>query len=112
LKPGSGRLTERNKTIAEAVQRVARDAGKSPAQVALNWLLQQPGVVSPIVGVRTQAQLEDNIAALDFVLEPEFMELLNEVSAVSLGFPHDFLRQEHVRTFMSGGARIEPRRGN
>ena len=50
-------------TVLDALFAVAEEVSKTPAQVALNWLLQRPGVTAPIIGARTMAQLEDNLKA-------------------------------------------------
>ena len=77
--------------VAETVQNVAKEVGRSPSQVALNWLLQKPAVTSPILGARTVEQLQDNLACLDFVLPPEHIRTLDEASAIDLGYPNTFI---------------------
>ena len=104
-------LTEKRIEIADAVKAVAAEIGRSPAQVALNWLLGQPGVTSPILGARTLSQLEDNLGALAFDLEPEHRQRLEAVSAIDLGFPHDFLASDMVRNLIAGGTRIDRPQG-
>jgi aryl-alcohol dehydrogenase (NADP+) len=54
--------------VAEAVVAVAAARGVTPAQVALAWLLRQPGVTSPIIGASKMAHLDQAIAALDVTL--------------------------------------------
>jgi aryl-alcohol dehydrogenase-like predicted oxidoreductase len=54
--------------IVEQVAALAARRGVSPAQIALAWLLRQPGVTAPIVGASKMAHLEDALAALDLVL--------------------------------------------
>jgi diketogulonate reductase-like aldo/keto reductase len=60
--------------------------------VAIAWVRAQQhrAVTIPIVGVRTQAQLADNLGAIDINLEPIERDQLDEASNVSLGFPGDF----------------------
>jgi aryl-alcohol dehydrogenase-like predicted oxidoreductase len=60
----------------------------SAAQVALAWLLGRPGVVSLIVGARTDEQLEDNLAAADLKLTEADRARLEEVSRPPLIYPH------------------------
>ena len=62
------------------VSDVAREVERSPSQVALAWVRQQPGVIVPILGARTAAQLEDNLAALDLRLSEAHMARLAEAS--------------------------------
>ena len=54
---------------------VAARGGVSHSQVALNWLLRRPGVSAVLVGARTDAQLADNLAAAQWSLLDEEMEL-------------------------------------
>ena len=54
---------ERTWAVVDTLVALAKELGKTPAQVALNWLLQRPGVTSPITGARNMAQLEDNLGA-------------------------------------------------
>ena len=91
-------LEERNLDIAEAVRELARSLAKTPSQVALVWVAQQPGITSPIFGVRTLAQLEDNLGAADLVLDGEALARLEAVSKLELAYPYDF--HERVRGIM------------
>ena len=88
---------------------VAKEAGKSPAQVALNWLRAKPGVI-PILGARKLSQFEDNMRCLDWSLTGTHLARLDEVSHVELGFPMDFLHRKEVHEFLHGGMfeRITP----
>jgi aryl-alcohol dehydrogenase-like predicted oxidoreductase len=72
-----------------AVRKVAADLGRTPAQVALNWVLYRPGVTSPIIGARHAGQLAENLGALDFSLQPDEVAALDEASAIELGYPYD-----------------------
>jgi aryl-alcohol dehydrogenase-like predicted oxidoreductase len=102
-------LTERNLAVAEAVAAVARDLGRSPAQVALAWLRQRPGnVVVPILGARRLDQLKDNLGCLDLTLAEGHLARLEAVSQVALGFPHDFLASPMVRQLVHGTAKVDP----
>ena len=86
----------------EAVQRLAEEIGRSPAQVAINWVRQQPGNIIPILGCRTVRQVEDNLSCLDFRLTDEQMAALNEVAGFRPGFPNNFLPTPHVRNLIFG----------
>lgn len=98
-------LDIRKQRIVSAVQLVAAELDRTPAQVALNWVRQQKGVVIPIVGARKLSQLEDNLGALQFALSSEHLKQLDEASKIELGFPHDFLQRDTVRGFVYGGTR-------
>jgi aryl-alcohol dehydrogenase-like predicted oxidoreductase len=54
--------------VADVVANVAKRRGVSPAQVALAWVLQAPGVTSPIIGATKPQHLKDLIAAVDLKL--------------------------------------------
>jgi aryl-alcohol dehydrogenase-like predicted oxidoreductase len=95
-------LNDRNLAIAEAVVEVAKKVGRTPSQVALNWVRQRHNAI-PIIGARKVSQVKDNLACLDFALTPEFMRRLDEASKIELGFPHDFLAKESVSDFLHGG---------
>ena len=86
------RLSEHNLNVAQVVGKVAADLGKSSAQVALNWVLHRPGVTSPIVGARSVTQLDDNLGAEGWALDPEQVTLLDEASRLPLPYPHDLYR--------------------
>lgn len=101
-----GELTEKNAAIVQEVDRLAMEMSRSPAQVALNWLVQKPGVVSTTIGARTAKQLEDNLGCLDFVLSPEQIQRLDQVSQIDLGFPHEFLASNAIKNLIDGGANI------
>ena len=75
-------------SILDAVQEISAETGKSPAQIALNWLLQKPGVTAPIIGVRNLDHLKDNLGSTGWSLTGEQMAILNEVSRKPLPYPY------------------------
>ena len=78
---GNSLFTERNWKIVDAVKTVAKEAGQSPARIALAWVMGRPGVASTLMGVSRVEQVADNIAALDVVLSAEHRAALDAVSA-------------------------------
>lgn len=98
-----GRFTERHLAIADVVNRIAQEIERTPAQVAIAWTLAQPGIVSTILGARTLAQLQDNLESLSIEFSPGQLQALNQVSAIEMGFPHDFLAQVRASA-IDGGA--------
>ncbi len=99
IEPGRGdwvkrHLTDRAFNIVDAIMAVAKQCGPkaTPAQVALAWVQSRPGVASSIIGARTMDQLNDNLAALDLPLTPDQIARLDEVSNVTMPFPHEFLK--------------------
>lgn len=96
------RISEKNLAIAREVETVAREIGRSPSQVALNWVRQQKGVMIPILGVRTLEQTLDNLGCLDFELKEEQLERLSRISAIEMGFPYDFLAMDMAKKAVYG----------
>ena len=80
--PGFGhdRLHTRSMSIAEAVSTAAAGLGVTATEVALAWVRDRPGVVAPIVGSRTVAQLRTALASEDLELPAEIVAALDEVS--------------------------------
>jgi aryl-alcohol dehydrogenase (NADP+) len=64
--------------IIDAVTAVAKKRGVSHAQVALAWVLAQPGITAPIVGASKVQHLDDAVAALDLKLDDGEMKMLAE----------------------------------
>jgi aryl-alcohol dehydrogenase-like predicted oxidoreductase len=75
----------------DGLQKVAGESGRSAAQVALNWLLQKPGVTAPIIGARNMEQLENNLGATGWTLTPEQVAVLDAASYVPPPYPYDFI---------------------
>lgn len=103
---GSARRSDRANTIAAKVVEVADNLNVMPGQVAINWTRQRAAglTVIPLIGARTAAQLNDSLGCLDFTLSPEVLQELDAVSAIELGFPHDFLATGNAREMIFSGA--------
>jgi aryl-alcohol dehydrogenase-like predicted oxidoreductase len=74
--------------VVDALVEIAEGHDVSPAQVALAWLLERPGVSTVIVGARTDEQLADNLRAADLTLADDERARLDEVSAPALLYPY------------------------
>ncbi len=85
--------TPRNWKTLEVAEAIARELSSTVSAVALRWLIQKPAVTSVILGVRTVAQLDDNLKAAELKLPPEAMQRLDEASAFELGYPYQFMKQ-------------------
>lgn len=96
--------TDRESAVVDAVREAATGRRATPAQVALAWVLARTPTVLPILGARSAEQLEDNLAALDLQLDTETLDRLDSVSAVELGFPHDFIAS--TRGWVLGAADV------
>jgi aryl-alcohol dehydrogenase-like predicted oxidoreductase len=79
--------------VLEPVQeytQLCRDAGRSPAAVALAWVLRNPNVSSAIVGASRPEQIQENVKALDLELEPDFVEAIEKALAPATLFDPGF----------------------
>ena len=83
--------SERTWNVIDELLALADETGKTVAQVALNWVLNRPGVTAPIIGARTMEQLNDNLGAADFALDAEQMDRLNQASVLELPYPYSFI---------------------
>jgi aryl-alcohol dehydrogenase-like predicted oxidoreductase len=63
----------------EAYEKLCKEIGQKPADVALAWTLSNPAVTSPIIGPRTVEQLEQNYNALNVKLDEETLKKLDEI---------------------------------
>jgi aryl-alcohol dehydrogenase-like predicted oxidoreductase len=77
-----------NLRIVDEVHAVAADAGATPAQIALAWLLAQGDDIAPIPGTRRVARVEENTAADGIELSPGQLERLNNLTPAA-GERHD-----------------------
>ena len=118
LKPGAAptradfvrmQLNERSLHIANTVVAIAREIGCKPAHVALRWLLDRPGVTSPIVGCRSEEQLVENLDCLAITLSAGQTERLNAASEPPSIVPYNAIDGDIVPAQITGGLNIERR---
>ncbi len=64
--------------VVDRVGEIAKKRGVPNAQVALAWLLQQPGVTAPIIGASKMQHLDDAVAALNLKLDPQELQAVGE----------------------------------
>ena len=102
----SARRSDRANTIASKVVEVAESLGVAAAQVAINWTRQRNAQANiiPLIGARTAVQLEDSLGCLNFTLPAGALSELDAISAIELGFPHDFLATENVLDMVYSGS--------
>ncbi|CAL9470407.1 aldo/keto reductase [Streptomyces sp. enrichment culture] len=93
---------DEDQAVAERVQEIAGRRGLAPAQVALAWVMRNPVVTSPIVGVTKPAQLADAIAAVDVELDEAEAAHLEEPYQ-----PHEaaYLEESFYKTRPVAGSR-------
>ncbi|MET0767672.1 MAG: aldo/keto reductase [Aeromicrobium sp.] len=73
-------LTPAKSGVVEALARASEGLGVTIAHVAIAWLLERPQIAAAIVGARTTAQLQENLASEDLTLPPEIVQALDDVS--------------------------------
>jgi aryl-alcohol dehydrogenase-like predicted oxidoreductase len=83
-------VSERDLQFGEAVAKIARGAGCTPAQAAIQWIRQQPGGMIPILGCRAEAQIKDNLGCLEVELDEKAMTALSDLADFKMGFPNSF----------------------
>jgi aryl-alcohol dehydrogenase-like predicted oxidoreductase len=71
---GTSLYRDEDRAVVDRVLAVAQSRGVAPAQVALAWLLAQPAVTSPIVGITRREHLDDAVAAVDLELTDDEVE--------------------------------------
>jgi len=85
------RANERNWNILQVVDEISKAHQATHSQIAMAWLMRQPAVSSVIMGVRTIAQLDDNLAASQISLTDDELERLDQVSKPEKHYPYRFI---------------------
>ncbi|WP_419804772.1 aldo/keto reductase [Terriglobus sp.] len=83
--------------VVDALDKVAAETGKTVPQIALNWLLQKPTISSLVIGARNKEQLKANLAAADFRLTREQVQVLDAASERPVPYPYWHQRQFQER---------------
>jgi aryl-alcohol dehydrogenase-like predicted oxidoreductase len=76
----TGENFDRNLQAVDEVRAIAGEAGATPAQVALAWILAQGDDIAPIPGTKRVARLEENVAADQIQLSPGQIDRLSNVT--------------------------------
>ncbi|HZY35079.1 MAG TPA: aldo/keto reductase [Mucilaginibacter sp.] len=111
IKPESKRRNQQAEAITKAVVEVADEVGATPGNIALKWTMQQGFSCIPIVGATRLGQLQDNLKTTDIELSGVQLQKLNDASAIELGFPGDFFKEDGIKMNLFGGFydRVEKR---
>jgi aryl-alcohol dehydrogenase-like predicted oxidoreductase len=100
-------FTDRSWRIVDALVEEAARVGRSPAQVALNFITKRAGVQSTIIGATRMEQLNENLSSLDFELPPETRTRLDALTRVEPVHPYTFF--EGPNKLITGGANVTPK---
>src|SRR5438552_18968851 len=76
------RFNSQNWKVLDVLLEVAKEMGRPPALVALNWVATQPGISSTIIGASKLAQLHDNLSSIEFTIPAALRRRLDEASAL------------------------------
>lgn len=87
--------------IVDDLIAVANEIGVTPGEVAIAWVAAKGSL--PIIGPRTFAQLETNLASAKVQLSPEQIARLDAVSAVPRGYPYTVLDDPRITDLITGG---------
>jgi aryl-alcohol dehydrogenase-like predicted oxidoreductase len=93
--------------IVAELKKVASEVQKSPAQVALAWLLAKSTVTSVLLGASKFEQLENNLGSLNTHLSPDQIKRLDDISRVEMGFPHAILANPMIKQAIAGGVEVQ-----
>lgn len=86
-------FSSRNFRIVNHVVKSAKRLGRSPAQIALAWLLADMRITSVIIGARTMEQLTDNVVPGDWDLPEQEWKKLHRISHIDYGYPNTFIAE-------------------
>jgi len=101
----AGLMTEETFVVLDVLRQVSDELGAPMAAVGLAWVRQQPEVTSTIIGARTVAQLDANLASLELTISDDQLAKLDAATKPQLDFPAELLRT-NVIDFQQGGATI------
>ncbi len=105
---GDTLFTDRNWKIVDVLRQVAEANGHSPAQVALSWVINRPGITSTLMGVSRVEQVADNIAALDVTLSPDHLAQLDAISAPTDPGLYALFTPTMRQNVVFGGSAVQP----
>jgi aryl-alcohol dehydrogenase-like predicted oxidoreductase len=93
--------TPQRSAIIDTLIAIADEAGVSPGEIAVAWVAAKGSL--PIIGPRTLAQLESNLAAAKVALSIEQVARLDQVSAIPRGYPYTVLDDPRIKDLITGG---------
>lgn len=103
---GQTKFTTRNWRILDELRRVAAEAERTPAEVALAWTMTRPNISALIIGASKLDQLKSNLAGLEIELSSAQIAALNQSGEPEAAFPYAAFGAE-IRRSIFGGADVE-----
>ncbi len=93
--------------IIAVMREIAGNHGASVAQIALSWVLHQPGISTIIIGARTQEQLAQNLAVSEMALSADELAALDKISQLAPEYPHWMLGMQSMDRYPDGASLVE-----
>ena len=78
------RLTPTAYDMVDAIEPLAKEKGRSLAAFALAWVMNQPGITSPITGPEKLSDIEDSLSALDVTITDDDRAIIDAVNAPAM----------------------------
>lgn len=85
---------DRTARVLKTLSEISQETGKTMTQIALNWLLRNPAVTSPIIGTRNSAQLAENLGSTGWCLDANQCRAIEEASFMEVTYPYDPFSEE------------------
>lgn len=99
-------FSEKDWEVLDMLITISNETGKSPAQIALNWLIVQKGVTSITLGAKSISQLQENMASLSFELPDDIIHRLTAVSQKKSNYPYNLFNGIY-QDYVNGGHKVE-----
>jgi hypothetical protein len=99
-------LSERHWQLLKPLGEVADELGRSMAQVAINWVVTQPGIASAIVGASSAEQLTATMGALEFDIPTELRTQLDAASAIPPQAIYQMFTAAYQGSLVSPGIKV------
>ena len=90
-------LSDRNLSIGDKVVEIAERNDVQPATIAIAFVKQQ-GII-PLLGGTKASHIKSNLSSIDFEIPESDLQELKDISAIEMGFPHDFLKSTQAVTY-------------
>lgn len=100
---GDSKFSDHNWAVLDTLREVAGELDRTPADVAMAWVLGRSGVDTVLVGARTPRHLDAGLTAVDEPLPADARQRLDEVSAPELGNPYAIFAPQMVASIFGGG---------
>jgi aryl-alcohol dehydrogenase-like predicted oxidoreductase len=95
-------------SVVDATAQIAKELGRTSAEVALAWVIGRPGVTSTLLGATKLAQLDRNLEALELALPDAARARLDSISALERVHPYMYFGPE-FQALIHGGASVTSR---